>query len=73
MHAVDNDILENGELRFSFVDEPNSSVAGLFAIHPYSGLMVSKYSLQLKDLRFLGSTSAIMKTTYTVKIKVPFS
>ncbi|VUZ51926.1 unnamed protein product, partial [Hymenolepis diminuta] len=70
LHATDYDIYENGELRFGFAEETDDTVANLFAIHPQSGLMVSKYSLQLKDLEYLAPSNSILKQAYVVKIKV---
>nr|CDS17036.1 protocadherin 8 [Echinococcus granulosus] len=70
LHATDNDANENGELHFAFAEEPESSVANLFDIHPFTGLMVSKYNLQLGDLEFLGPTLSILKQTHAVRIKV---
>ncbi|VDN99277.1 unnamed protein product, partial [Rodentolepis nana] len=70
LHATDYDIYENGELRFGFAEEMEDTVANLFAIHPQSGLMVSKYSLQLKDLEYLASSNSVLKQSYMVKIKV---
>ncbi|VDL57857.1 unnamed protein product, partial [Hymenolepis diminuta] len=70
LHATDYDIYENGELRFGFAEETDDTVANLFAIHPQSGLMVSKYSLQLKDLEYLAPSNSILKQAYIVKIKV---
>ncbi|VDM32506.1 unnamed protein product [Hydatigera taeniaeformis] len=70
LHATDNDANENGEVRFGFAEESESSVASLFDIHPYTGLMVSKYNLQLRDLEFVGSPASILKQTHVVRIKV---
>lgn len=70
LHATDNDADENGELRFAFAEEPESSVASLFDIHPYTGLIVSKYNLQLRDLEFLGSPVSVLKQTHAMRIKV---
>ncbi|KAM7538365.1 hypothetical protein Aperf_G00000074670 [Anoplocephala perfoliata] len=70
LHATDYDIFENGEVRFGFAEETEDTVANLFAVHPKSGLMVSKYSLQLKDLDFLAPSKSVVRQTFTVKIKV---
>lgn len=70
LHATDHDIFENGELRFELAEEKEDTVANLFAVHPKSGLIVSKYSLQLKDLDFLAPSKSVMKQTFIVKIKV---
>ncbi len=68
LHANDYDAYENGELRFAFSEDSDASLSSLFAIHAHSGLMVSQYSLQPKDLELV-SPSAI-KQTHTLKIKV---
>ncbi|KAL5968316.1 Protocadherin alpha-10 [Taenia solium] len=66
LHATDNDADANGELRFAFAEEPENSAASLFDIHPYTGLIVSKYNLQLRDLEFIGSPTSILKQTHAV-------
>ncbi|VDD82884.1 unnamed protein product [Mesocestoides corti] len=70
LHATDYDANENGELRFAFAEDSDSSLTSLFAIHPFSGLVVSKYSLQPKDLEFLGQVPLLLKQTHTLRIRV---
>lgn len=70
LHAMDYDVYENGDLRFAFSEDSEAAITGLFAIHAYSGLIVSQYSLRPRDLDFLGPSA--LNQTHTLKVKVSY-